>query len=82
LDPNTISTHVWGVDDLDHVLKNFTQDAKALVEVVTVHSSNDFHVSNANINFGQKVDVKAGQMVSSSFPPILVIHDLGYVLAK
>jgi hypothetical protein len=42
----------------------------------------DFHVSDANINFGKKVDVKASQMVNSSSLLVSVIHDLGYVLAK
>jgi hypothetical protein len=35
------------------------QDAKVRVEVTIVHASDDFHVINANINFGQELDVKA-----------------------
>jgi len=48
-----------GADDFDHVLKNFIQDAKLGVEVAITHALDDFHISNVNIDFGQKVDVKA-----------------------
>jgi hypothetical protein len=50
-DSSTISTHVSSRDELDHVLKNYSQDAKGWVEVTTTNALNDFHVSNVNIDF-------------------------------
>jgi hypothetical protein len=50
-DPNTISIHVLNGDELDHVLKNYSQDAKGQVDVETTNASNDFHVLNVNIDF-------------------------------
>ncbi len=82
MDPNTTSTHVWGKDDLDGVSMNFTQNAKVGFEITIVHALDDSHVSYANVDFGQKVDVKVGQTVSSSSQQVSMIHDLGYVLVK
>jgi len=83
LDPNTTLIHVSGGNDLDHVSKNYPQDVEGQVEVAIVHASNDFHVSDVNIDFGlvQKVDVKACQTISSSSSLISTIHDFNYVLA-
>jgi hypothetical protein len=47
--PNTISTHVLNENELDCVLKNYSQDAKGRIEVTTIKTSNDFHVSNVNM---------------------------------
>jgi len=52
--------HVLGKDDLDHVSKNYLCYVEVWVEVTTTRASNDFHVSNVNIDFGlvQEMDVK------------------------
>ncbi len=50
-DPNTILTHVSSGDELDHVLKNYSQDAKGRVDVAITNALNDFHVLNVNIDF-------------------------------
>jgi hypothetical protein len=83
LDPKTTLIHVLGGNDLDHVSKNYPQDVEGQVEVTIAHASNDFHVLDVNINFGlvQKMDVKAGQTISSSSSLVSTIRDLNYVLA-
>jgi hypothetical protein len=77
-------THVSGGDEVDHVLKNYLQDAESSIEVATIRASDDFHVSNVNIDFAliHEVGVKASQTVNSSFAPIQqvsIIHYLSYV---
>jgi hypothetical protein len=61
LDPKTTATHVSSEDEIDHVSKKYPHDAKGWVEGATTCASNDFHVSDININFAlfQEVDVKA-----------------------
>jgi hypothetical protein len=36
LDPNTISIHVLGGDEHDHVLKNYPQDVEGWVKLTTM----------------------------------------------
>jgi hypothetical protein len=58
---NTTSIHVSGENNVDHLSNNYPQDVEGQVGVATARASNDFHVSNVNIDFGlvQEVDVKA-----------------------
>lgn len=51
LDLKTILTHVLNEDEIDHDFKKHPQDVKDWVEGTTTRASNDFHVSDININF-------------------------------
>ncbi len=50
-DLNTTSTHVWSGNEFDHVLKNYPYDVEGQVEITITNASNDFHVSDVNIDF-------------------------------
>jgi hypothetical protein len=51
LDLKTTLVRLLGADIIDHVSKKYRQDVVDWVEGTTTHASNDFHVSNTNIDF-------------------------------
>ncbi len=51
LDLKTISIHVLGGDEIDHVSKKYPHNAEDWVEGITANASNAFHVSDINIDF-------------------------------